>query len=280
MLSAILQMKVIDLEFNAQEFNLETDYFSVYRVDFKATIKKKNGEQLLVLIELQKIKFSTEDIFRFRTYLGQQYMSKSNVDANNKPLPIITIYILGHYLEDYQDSPILRIKKHIIEHSTNKELKQGKSDFIELLNHDSIIIQIPALKKKKNKKDELEKLLDIFELVKKRQIEYNEKELSKTYFPILRRLHKAIQNEELQNIMTVEEDIVESIRQKESELLAKDEVIKQERKRADQERERAEQLEQEKIIMIHFMLDMGIHLQQIKEKLNIDEDFLKKHNFL
>jgi hypothetical protein len=308
MISAILEMNVIDLEFNAQEFNLETDYFSVYRVDFKATVKKKNGEQLLVLIEIQKIKFSTEDIFRFRTYLGQQYLSKSNVNANQKPLPIITIYILGHYLEDYHNTPILRIKKQIIEHGSNKELEGGKSDFIELLNHDSVIIQIPALKKKKNKKNELEKLLDIFELVKKRQTEFNEKNLSKTYFPILRRLHKAVQNEELQAIMTVEDEIIDSIRQKEGELLAKEEIIKQEKQRteqekqraeqekqraeqekqraeqekqrAEQEKQRAEQLEQEKIDMIKKMLDKGIPIELVMEIAKVNRAFLKKHNLI
>ena len=294
MISAILEMPVLDLEFNAHEFNLETDYFSVYRVDFKATIQKADKQKLTVLIEIQKIKFSTEDIFRFRTYLGQQYMSKSNVDANNKPLPIITIYILGHYLENYQDSPIIRVKRELIEHGTNKQLEKAKSDFIELLTHDSVVIQIPALKKKKNKTTELEKLLDIFELVKKRQTEFNEKNLSKTYFPILRRLHKAVQNEELQAIMTVEDEIIDSIKQKEAELLAKDELIKQEkqraeqekqiaeqeRKRAEQEKQRAEQLEQEKINAIKEMIQYGVPVKKIMAIFNVDEVFLEKNKLI
>jgi hypothetical protein len=265
MLSAILQMPVLDLDFNAQDFNLETDYFSVFRVDFKAKIKKSDGQEILVLIELQKIKFSTADIFRFRTYLGQQYLSKTNINEKKQPLPIITIYILGHYLESYQDSPILRIKRQIIEHGTEKVLEQGKSDFIEMLTHDSIIIQIPALKKKAQKTDELEKLLDIFELVKEQKIEFDEKKVSRDYFPVLRRLHKAIQNEQIQAIMMVEDEFVEGIKEKEAEILdalkraeqaekiAKqekqraeqaEEIVKQEKERAEQEKERAEQAEE------------------------------------
>ncbi len=301
MLSAILQMPILDLQFNAQEFNVETDYFSVYRVDFKATIEKKDGRKIVVLIELQKIKFSIEDVFRFRTYLGQQYISTSNVDKNNKPLPIITIYILGHYLENYQDSPILRIQREIIEHGTNKVLEKGKSDFIELLTHDSIIIQIPALEKKKNKTDELEKLLDIFRLVKEHEVQFNEQSIRKDYFPILRRLKKAISDEYIKSVMTVEDEIIEKLKRKEAELLEKDDIIKQEKQRADkekqradenqkqlaqkenelkQEKQRAEQLENEKVKMIKFMIDNGVRIEQIKKTLNIDDAFLKNHDLI
>jgi hypothetical protein len=205
---------------------------------------------------------------------------------------------LGHYLESYQDSPILRIKRQIIEHGTEKVLEQGKSDFIEMLTHDSIIIQIPALKKKAQKTDELEKLLDIFELVKEQKIEFDEKKVSRDYFPVLRRLHKAIQNEQIQAIMMVEDEFVEGIKEKEAEILDALKRAEQEKQRAEQaekiaeqEKQRAEQAEeiakqekeraeQEKILTIRKLLDKGFSVEEIIEIANVDIKFLKKHNLL
>ena len=50
---------------------------TVYRLDFKATIKTPQGPKI-VLIEIQKAKFAT-DIMRFRRYLGAQYQDKNDV---------------------------------------------------------------------------------------------------------------------------------------------------------------------------------------------------------
>lgn len=238
LLQAILELPILDLQFSSQEFSSEIQYFSIFRVDFKAKIKNREGKEKLILIELQKIKFSTDDILRFRKYLGEQYIARNNIDEQGKPLPIVTIYILGHYLEEYQEYPIIRVKRQILEHGTSKVLESGKSRFIESLTHDSIIIQIPSLKKKTNKTDELERLMDIFDLAKRHQIEYDEKGLSKEYFPLLRRLRKAIEEEEVRGIMDVEDEIIESFKQKEIEIEKALEIAEQERKRAEQEREK------------------------------------------
>jgi ATPase subunit of ABC transporter with duplicated ATPase domains len=174
-----------------------------------------------------------------------------------------------------------------------------------MLTHDSIIIQIPALKKKPQKTDELEKLLDIFELVKEQKIEFDEKKVSKDYFPVLRRLHKAIQNEQIQAIMMVEDEFVEGIKEKEAEILdalkraeqekqraeQAEEVAKQEKERAEQEKQRAEQAEkiakqekqlaeEEKILTIRKLLEKGFSVEEIIEIANVDIKFLKKHNLL
>lgn len=93
-------------------------------------------------------------------------------------------------------------------------------------------------------------------------------------------MHKAIQNQELQAIMTVEKDIVDSIRQKESELLAKDKIIKQKDKELQQEKQRAEQLEQEKIIMIKELLAEGMPLEKVIKIANINTEFLKKYKLI
>ena len=241
LLQAILELPILDLELSSQEFASEIQHFSIFRVDFKARIKTHDNQEKLILIELQKIKFSNDDIFRFRKYLGEQYVSKNNIDEQGKPLPIVTIYILGHYLEEYHDYPIIRVKRQILEHGTNKVLESGKSRFIESLTHDCIIIQIPSLKNKQNKTDELERLMDIFDLARRHQIEYDERGLSEEYFPLLRRLTKAIEEEKVKGTMDVEDEIIETFKQKETEIEKALEIAAQERKRAEEERIRAEE---------------------------------------
>ncbi|MCS6796860.1 MAG: hypothetical protein NZ516_12975, partial [Raineya sp.] len=61
----------------------------------------------------------------------------------------------------------------------------------------------------------------------------------------------------------------------------------QERMRAEQERQRAEKLEQEKeraelakIESIRLMLEMGVPLEKIYERLKVDEGFLKRNNLI
>ncbi|MDR1169964.1 MAG: hypothetical protein LBK97_03925, partial [Prevotellaceae bacterium] len=49
-----------------------TEYFSVFRLDFMATIRTSGGKREKILIEVQK-SWDTMDIMRFRKYLGEQY---------------------------------------------------------------------------------------------------------------------------------------------------------------------------------------------------------------
>lgn len=263
LLQAILELPILDLQFSSQEFSSEIHHFSIFRVDFKAKIKTRDGKEKLILIELQKIKFSTDDIFRFRKYLGEQYVSRNNIDEQGKPLPIVTIYILGHFLEEYREIPIIRVKRQILEHGTHNVLESGKSNFIESLTHDSIIIQIPSLKKKKNKTNELEKLMDIFDLAKRHQIQYDEKGLSKEYFPLLRRLKRAIEEEEVQGIMDVEDEIIESFKQKESEIEKALEIAENERKRAEEERKKAEENRSKLMQTAKFLKSQNFDVQTI-----------------
>ena len=105
-LSVILDQEVTTVELGSQETVVpdEKRQFTLYRLDFKATITGADGLQHQVLIEIQKSKYDT-DIQRFRNYLGSNYISRKTTDADGKPsyepsLPIITIYILGYKLEE------------------------------------------------------------------------------------------------------------------------------------------------------------------------------------
>ena len=62
-------------------------------------------------------------------------------------LPIISLYFLGHKL-DNTDAPVVKVNRQYIDLADNSELSI-REEFIESLTHDSYIIQIPQLKKKR-----------------------------------------------------------------------------------------------------------------------------------
>jgi len=200
LLSAILEKEVIDLEFTPKEYSRkkEDNTLTIYRVDFKAKIKLRNNETKIVLIELQKAKFFT-DLMRFRRYIGKQYANEDNTikDTNGiikEVLPIITIYFIAYTLKELKDIPIIYVKREYIDKSTNEVINK-RSEFIEALTHDSIIVQIETIKNKKHK-NQLEKILSIFDTEKIHKISINEETYPKEYKPIIRRLIKAIATEE------------------------------------------------------------------------------------
>jgi hypothetical protein len=197
--------------------------FTVYRLDFSAKIKTPTGEYKQVIIEIQKAKLPT-DIMRFRRYLGQQYFSDKNSETyeeNNKKktkaYPIISIYFLGHSL-NYCDSPIINVNRKYIDAATKEEILD-KEEFIESITHDSHIIQIPKLSGKR--RTELEKLLSIFDQSQKESdhiLNVSEVDYPEEYRQIIRKLQKAVVNEEIQNTMNVEDEIIEELGNREREI--------------------------------------------------------------
>jgi len=81
-LSTLTGMDIIDLEFMPQELIGFTEenpknslILTVYRLDFSARIRQKDGSEKVIIIELQKSKMFNESM-RFRKYLGKQYMNE------------------------------------------------------------------------------------------------------------------------------------------------------------------------------------------------------------
>lgn len=233
LLSSILEMEILELELKPQEFNSELDLFSIYRIDFKAKVQIEDGSHLVVLIELQKIKFYNQS-FRFRRYIGHQYANKDNM-SGNQPIPIITIYILGHHLQVHEDIPIIRVKRQYLVHGTEEILKE-KEPFIEGISHDAIVIQVPAIKKKKGKKTELEKILSIFDVAMIRYVEFDESEYPVSHYSLLKRLIYISQDSETQKKMEVEEDFLEELRIREETFEEIQTRLMEEKRKAEEEK--------------------------------------------
>lgn len=206
----------------SEEQDIPSVSFTVYRLDFAAKIRSANGEMKTVIIEIQKAKLPT-DIMRFRRYLGKQYMSENNSEKisedskKRKAFSIISIYFLGHKLE-YNTAPVIKVSRSYTDLATGEVLSE-KEEFIESLSHDSFVIQIPKLEGKR--RNELEKLLSIFDQSQRESdhiLNVNEDDYPEEYREIIRKLQKAVLDEEIQNIMNVEDEIVEELGNKEREI--------------------------------------------------------------
>jgi hypothetical protein len=173
-LSTILECPVTEVNVLPQEFTYkkekeETDRddgivpYSIFRVDFIATVRGANGKYGKILIEVQK-SLGVTDVNRFRQYLGRQYAKRDSVIVNNGVrelvLPITAIYILGTRLADINCAclKVERTYKDVI----GKEPVGERDDFIEKLTHDSYFIQVGRIKNDRYV-THLDKLLSIFE---------------------------------------------------------------------------------------------------------------------
>jgi len=271
LISSLLGVEIRELSLRPQEFstNLSKQTLTVYRVDFKAEIVLSSGEIKIVLIEIQKAKFTT-DIMRFRKYLGEQYALKTNSIQSEKkiiPLPIITIYFLGYGLENNPNTPIIRVKRKYLDNFNGEEL-QGEELFIESLTHDSIIVQIPALKNRR--RNDLEKALSVFEQSKIQEVSINEDNYPERYKEVVRRLLRAVSNDKIRKTMDVEDEVLEDLERKErliskqeKALIEKDKTIGEKNKTIG-EKDKEIELERQKLqTTIRNMKKSGLSKEEI-----------------
>lgn len=237
LLSAIIGREVVALEFRPTEHHFPVgELLAVLRMDFSARIVDENGNQELIILELQKAKLAT-DIMRFRRYLGEQYSNKENIVRepsveypHRKALPILSIYFLGHTL-DHVKAPVVRVNRIYSDAATGEQIHE-KEEFIESLTHDSIIIQIPYLKGRR--RTELEQLLSLFDQSGQTDdphfLTIDENKLPERYRPLLRRLQTAVADPEVRQSMEAEDELIEEIKDYQRLITAKEYIISEKEK--------------------------------------------------
>lgn len=160
-LSALLQKEVLEVKMRRNEYsNINRNAISMFRIDFAA--KVKDGSQKLILIELQKTWLETETL-RFRQYLALQYNNKENMtkESDNKyALPTVAVYLLGHRVGEINE-PVVYAQHRIYDYEGKEVVLDQPDPFVESLQHDSIIVQIPLLRGKVN--NHLERVLSVFD---------------------------------------------------------------------------------------------------------------------
>lgn len=230
LLSALLKKEISELQMRQHEYtNTQRTSISLFRMDFSAKIKDDEGEEHLVLIELQKTWLPTETL-RFRQYLGTHYLNKENVckDPDSQfGLPIISIYILGHTLGELKE-PVIYVRRRYLDYEDN--VIEGKDKFIESLTHDSIIVQIPFLHKRT--RNRLERLLNIFDQDCRLRgndhlLEIDEDLFQDEDYLVLTRLLKAGVAPDIRRSMDVEDEILSEIEARDTVIMQKDQLIQQ-----------------------------------------------------
>ncbi len=163
-LSIILDTQILSLQPRPQETPFIMGNIHLSRYDYKAIIRGENGEENTVLVEVQKYK-TPDPIFRFRKYLAQNYMREETVinqtgKEEKKTLPIISIYILGFDLPEFNCKAI-RIDNTPYDVVGQKVLNV-ESNFVEQLTHKSFILLAVEKPKVEKHNTRLERFLDLF----------------------------------------------------------------------------------------------------------------------
>ena len=299
-LSSIIGEKIIALDFLPREHTLilKEKSFTVQKMDFSAKIATDDGGEKQVIIELQKAKFAT-DIMRFRRYLGEQYslkenlrkLTKEDIEAR-KPLPIISIYFLGHKLNHIK-IPFIKVKRAYWDGITGQELTE-REEFIECLTHDSFIIQIPYLRKKH--KTEVEQLLSIFNQDNTTQdkhiLSIDSNGYRAKYAKVIRRLQQAILEQEVRDVMDLEDEILEEleslersielkekkIQEKEKKIKEKENKIKEKEKKIQEKEKKIQENEKKKKKNDKKIKEKDKKIQEKDEKIQEKEQVINAKN--
>jgi hypothetical protein len=129
-----------------------------FRSDFIATILTDAGERKKVHIEIQKVK-NNIDLMQLRDNLGKNYDEEDTGYYEKQILPIVTIYILGFNLPEFE-SACIQVKWKYTDLISNKNVNVH-IDFIEKEANDYFIIQVNRITERYE--SNLDKLLSIFE---------------------------------------------------------------------------------------------------------------------
>jgi hypothetical protein len=242
-LSAIIQEKVVELDFASQERTIrkpdkkdvkpEVNY-TVCRIDFSARIATPEGCFKTVVIELQKAKLMS-DIMRFRRYLGLHYQNQENTygsENSRKARQIYCIFILGHDV-GIAGSPVIRVDSTVRDVATGEALDVAGNEFLDSIHHRSWIVQTRQLKY--SRRTDLEKLLSVFEPGKHHILSINENDYPKNYRSIIRRLRMATESEQIQIEMELEDDYLEELQIREREIAQAKKVIEEQEKALEEQ---------------------------------------------
>ena len=275
-LAALLKKKVIDVKIRRNEYaNLtRRESISMFRIDFAATVLDGDNKPHLMLIELQKTWLPTETL-RFRRYLALQYNNEENMlkeEHEKYAIPMVAIYLLGHCVGKIEE-PVIYVNHHAYTYD-GKKVEEGIPDpFVESLQHDSIIVQIPLLHGRVNNR--LEKVLCLFDQTNvadnKKVIKVDDKQFEgdNDMEYIVRRLQSAAADPDMRYQMNAEDEFFKELEARDSLIMEKDGQLKE---KDGQLKEKDEMLRK----MIKGMKKNGMSLDAIAGMLDKTVDEIKQ----
>ena len=288
-LSALLKEDIVKVEVRPHEYtNGQKKDLSIFRIDFGATILKPDGKEQLILIELQKTWLPPETL-RFRQYLGVHYQNPKNIDmgsTDRHALPMVAVYLLGHTVGEIEE-PVIYVRHQAYNYDDKPVVRGIPDKFIDSLNHDSIIVQIPLLHGKINNR--LEKVLSIFDQTRTSSESQHFLSLDDEAYdtadadmqPILHRLMMAAVNTEMRQDMNVEDEYFSLIKEQEDKLyglekqLAEkdDQLAEKDDQLAEKDDQLAEKDDQLRML-VKMLVQGGNSVEAIAANLHIDKEIV------
>jgi predicted nucleic acid-binding Zn-ribbon protein len=236
----------------------------LFHLDFTATIRTDTGKEEYVMIELQKA-YVQSDIFRFKRYICQNFQTKIEREVKETttgqkiskkfPIRLIPIFILNFTI-DCGDDLMLIIKKQP-QGVFKGEIKECLSYFIEHLNYDMYIVQLPNIAKineAEYKNDEYKSKLYTFLTLFNQQSIIDDKghrlRVFKALYPkeyrrLIQRLQAASKdNPDLEEQMNVEDEYLTEMINLQNDIAFLKDKLEQAKIKAEQERKEKEQAKQ------------------------------------
>ena len=198
-------------------------------------------------------------------------------------LPTVAVYLLGHCVGEFKD-PVIYAKHKVYDYEGNEILQEKPDPFVESLQHDSIIVQIPLLKGRVNNR--LEKILSVFDQSQiypddQRMLELDENKYADDaeMAHILHRLQSAAANPDIRNRMNAEDEFFQALEDRDTTIMKKDKIIKEqiavlEEQKATLEEQNAA-LEEQKASLRAAVLALsksGMAAEMIAKTLHIEEE--------
>ena len=286
MLSALLKKEVVNVTVRPHEYsNTTRDTLSMFRIDFAATVREREGNEIkdrIVLIELQKTWLNTETL-RFRQYLGAQYSNKNNIrEAEDKGFayPMVAVYLLGHRVGNIKE-PIVYVNHDVFDYNGNVVEDGNMEPFVESLTHNSIIVQIPLLHGNVNNR--LEKVLSVFDQTlvdgdTQQVLKIDEDKFAddNDMLYVLHKLTAAAANSEMRQDMNVEDEYYKAIEDRDTAIMQRDKMLKERDCKMAQMDERLSQQSEQLRNMAKALFVNGLSVEQISNMTGIDIDIIAK----
>ena len=282
LLTALLKKKVVDVKIRRNEYaNLtRRETISMFRIDFAATVLDEDNKPHLMLVELQKTWLPSETL-RFRRYLALQYNNEENMlkDDNGKyAIPMVAIYLLGHCVGDVTE-PVVYVNHQAYDYD-GKLVKDGMPDpFVESLQHDSIIVQIPLLHGRVNNR--LERVLCVFDQENvadnKKVIKVDERQFEgdTDMEYIVRRLQSAAADPDMRYQMNVEDEYFRELEGRDTLIMEQSAQIEEQNAQLEEKDAQLEEKDAMLRSMIQGMTANGMSIGAIAQMLNKTVDEVK-----
>ena len=287
-LSALLKKEVIHVTVRPHEYsNTTRDTLSMFRIDFAATVREREGGTIkdrIVLIELQKTWLNTETL-RFRQYLGAQYSNKNNMreaDEKGFAYPMVAVYLLGHKVGNIKE-PIVYVNHDVFDYNGNIVADVNEEPFVESLTHNSIIVQIPLLHGNVNNR--LEKVLSVFDQT---QVEGDTQQVLKIdedkyaddsdMLYVLHKLTAAAANSEMRQDMNVEDEYYKAIEDRDTAIMQRDKMLKEQEQQLSQQSEQLSQQSEQLSQQSEQLSQQSEQLSQQSEQLSQQSEQLSQQS--